>query len=195
MVPTTRTHVVPASHDPGLTSATRIRYIGGKAAECFRNRGSRASMTPKKRTRESAKETFTDDERAAMKERAQELKHEARRGQRGDQGEGEREVLAKIAEMREPDRTMAQRIHAIIKSSAPVLLPRTWYGMPAYAKDDKVVCFFQSGQKFKSRYATIGFSDQAKLDDGAMWATAFALKQLTGAEETRIAALVTKAVE
>jgi uncharacterized protein YdhG (YjbR/CyaY superfamily) len=152
-------------------------------------------MTSKRRMRESAKGTFTDDERAAMKERAQELKQEARRGQRPDQGEGEREVLAKIAEMREPDRTMAQRIHAIIKSSAPVLSPRTWYGMPAYAKDGKVVCFFQSGQKFKSRYATIGFSDQAKLDDGAMWATAFALKQLTGAEETRIAALVKKAVE
>jgi len=151
-------------------------------------------MTPKKRTRESAKRTFTDDERAAMKERAEELKEEARRGQRADQGEGEREVLAKIAEMREPDRTMAQRIHAIIKSSAPVLSPRTWYGMPAYAMDGKVVCFFQSGQKFKSRYATIGFSDQANLDDGAMWATAFALKQLTGAEETRIAALVKKAV-
>jgi uncharacterized protein YdhG (YjbR/CyaY superfamily) len=113
----------------------------------------------------------------------------------GDQGEGEREVLAKIAEMREPDRTMAQRIHVIIKSSAPVLSARTRYGMPAYAKNGKVICFFQSGQKFKSRYATIGFSDQANLDDGAMWATAFALKQLTGAEETRIAALVKKAVE
>jgi uncharacterized protein YdhG (YjbR/CyaY superfamily) len=152
-------------------------------------------MTPRKPTRESARGTFTDDERAAIKERAQELKQEARRGQREDQGEGEREVLAKIAEMREPDRTMAQQIHAIIKSSAPVLSPRTWYGMPAYAKDGKVVCFFQSGKKFKSRYATIGFSDQANLDDGAMWATAFALKQLTGAEETRIAALVKKAVE
>jgi len=131
---------------------------------------------------------FTDDERAAMKERAQELKAEA------DKADGESNVLAKIAEMPEPDRAMAKRLHAIIKASAPALSPKTWYGMPAYAKDGKVVCFFQSAQKFKSRYATFGFSDEAKLDEGAMWPTSFALKELTAAEESRIAALVKKAV-
>ena len=127
---------------------------------------------------------FTDEERAAMKERAQELKAEAR----------ESDVLAKIAEMSEPDRTMGERLHAIIKASAPALAPKTWYGMPAYAKDGKVVCFFQSAQKFNSRYATLGFSDKANLDEGAMWPTSFALKELTGAEEARIGALVKKAV-
>jgi len=136
---------------------------------------------------------FTDEERAAMKERAQELKAEARRGPRADKADGESDVLAKIAAMQEPDRAMAKRLHAIIKASAPALSPKTWYGMPAYAKDGKVVCYFQSAQKFKSRYATFGFSDTAKLDEGAMWPVAFALKELTAAEEARISALVKKA--
>jgi len=136
---------------------------------------------------------FTDEERAAMKERAREVETEARRGERGGSADGESDVLAKIAEMAEPDRTMAKRIHALVKASAPALSPRTWYGMPAYAKDGKVVCFFQSAQKFKSRYATLGFSDQARLDEGNMWPTSFALKELAAAEETRIAALVEKA--
>ena len=135
---------------------------------------------------------FTDEERAAMKERAQELKAEARRG--ADKAAGESAVLAKIAEMRGPDRTMAKRLHAIMKANAPALSPKTWYGMPAYAKDGKIVCFFQSAQKFNSRYATLGFSDNANLDEGAMWPTSFALKKLTAAEEARIGALVKKAV-
>jgi uncharacterized protein YdhG (YjbR/CyaY superfamily) len=135
---------------------------------------------------------FTDDERAAMKNRAQELKAEARANK--NKAEGESNVLAAIAAMSEPDRTMAERLHAIIKASAPALSPKTWYGMPAYAKDDKVVCFFQSAQKFNTRYATLGFNDTANLDEGAMWPSAFALKELTAAEETRIAALVKKAV-
>ena len=134
---------------------------------------------------------FTDEERAAMKERAQELKAEARHD--ADKAAGESAVLAKIAEMRGPDRTMAKRIHAIVKASAPALSPKTWYGMPAYAKDGKVVCFFQSAQKFNSRYATLGFSDNANLDEGAMWPTSFALKRLTSAEEQKIGALVKKA--
>ena len=137
---------------------------------------------------------FTDDERAAMKDRARELKREAHGGQRADQADGESDVLAKIAEMPEPDRAMAKRLHALIKTSAPMLSPKTWYGMPAYAKDGKVVCFFQSAQKFKSRYATLGFSDEANLDEGAMWPTSFALKELTATEEAIIAALVKKAV-
>jgi uncharacterized protein YdhG (YjbR/CyaY superfamily) len=135
---------------------------------------------------------FTDEERAAMKERAQELKAEARRGK--NKADGESDVLAKIAEMPGPDRAMAKRLHAIITASAPVLSPKTWYGMPAYAKDGKVVCYFQSAQKFKSRYGTFGFSDEANLDEGAMWPTSFALKELTAAEEAKIAALVKKAV-
>ncbi len=137
---------------------------------------------------------FTDEERAAMKERAQEVKTATRRGSRAGKADGESDVLAKIAEMPEQDRAMAERLHAIIKASAPDLSPRTWYGMPAYAKGDKVVCFFQSAQKFKTRYATLGFSDKANLDAGAMWPTAFALKELTAAEEKKIAALVKKAV-
>ena len=139
-------------------------------------------------------EGFTDEERGAMKERAQELKTAAPRGRRADEADGESAVLAKIAEMPEPDRAMAERVHAVIKASAPTLSPRTWYGMPAYAKDGKVVCFFQSAQKFKTRYATFGFSDKANLDEGAMWPTAFALTELTAADEARIAALVKKAV-
>jgi uncharacterized protein YdhG (YjbR/CyaY superfamily) len=158
-------------------------------------------MSPEKHTRESPRSTtarskksngFTDEERAAMRERAKELKADARA--KKDKAEGEADVLAKIAAMPKPDRAMAKRLHTIIKASAPALSPRTWYGMPAYAKDGKVVCFFQSAEKFKSRYATLGFSDTANLDDGAMWPTAFALKELTAAEETRIVALVKKAV-
>ena len=137
---------------------------------------------------------FTDEERAAMKERAQELKADARRGPRAGKADGEQEVLAKIAEMPEPDRAKAERLHAIIKASAPALSPRTWYGMPAYAKDGKVVCFFQSAQKFKTRYATLGFSDKANLDKGAMWPSSYALKELTKTAEKEIAALVKRAV-
>jgi uncharacterized protein YdhG (YjbR/CyaY superfamily) len=135
---------------------------------------------------------FTDEEQAAMKERARELKAEARANK--DKAAGESDVLAKIAEMPEPERAMAQRLHEIIKDNAPALSPKTWYGMPAYARDGKVVCFFQSAAKFNSRYATFGFSDEANLDEGAMWPTSFALKELTAVEEARIAALVKKAV-
>ena len=135
---------------------------------------------------------FTAEEKTAMKERAKELKAEASATR--DRAAGESDLLAKIAEMQEPDRAMARRLHEIISASAPALLPRTWYGMPAYARDGNVVCFFQSAQKFKSRYATFGFSDKANLDEGAMWPTAFALKELTAAEEKRIIALVKKAV-
>ena len=131
---------------------------------------------------------FTAEERAAMRERAKEQKAEAQRA------DGERAVLAKIAEMQGPDRAMAERLHEIVKASAPDLSPKTWYGMPAYAKDGKVVCFFQSAQKFNTRYATLGFSDAAKLDEGAMWPTSFALKELTATEEAKIGALVKKAV-
>jgi uncharacterized protein YdhG (YjbR/CyaY superfamily) len=147
-------------------------------------------QAPKSTTRKTS-EGFTDEERAAMRERAQELKATGRRG--AGKRDGESDVLAKIAAMPEPDRAMAERLHAIVKASAPALSPRTWYGMPAYAKDGKVVCFFQSAQKFKTRYATFGFSDKANLDDGAMWPTAFALKELTAAVEARIAALVKRA--
>jgi uncharacterized protein YdhG (YjbR/CyaY superfamily) len=139
-------------------------------------------------------EGFTDEERAAMKEHARELKTAARRGPRAAKADGEGDVLAKIAEMPEPDRAKAERLHAIITASAPALSPRTWYGMPAYAKDGKVVCFFQSAQKFKTRYATLGFNDAANLDDGAMWPVAFAVTKLTPADEARIGALVKKAV-
>jgi uncharacterized protein YdhG (YjbR/CyaY superfamily) len=137
---------------------------------------------------------FTDEERGAMKERAHELKAAARRGPRGKQEDGESAVLAKIAEMGESDRAMAERLHAVVTASAPDLAPRLWYGMPAYAQDGKVVCFFQPAQKFKTRYATFGFNDTANLDDGAMWPTAFALTELTDAGEARIGALVKKAL-
>ncbi len=150
-----------------------------------------------KDTQKSAKSTtagFTDEERAAMKQRVQELKSSARRGPRADEADGESAVLAKIAEMPEPDRAMGERLHAIIKASAPALSPRLWYGQPAYAKDGNVVCFFQPAQKFKTRYATFGFSDKANLDEGAMWPTAFALTELTADDEARIGALVKKAV-
>jgi uncharacterized protein YdhG (YjbR/CyaY superfamily) len=150
----------------------------------------------KKDTQKTAKSRtsggFTAAERAAMKERARELKAEARANQ--DRAAGERAVLAKIAEMPEPDRAMAERLHAIVTASAPALAPKTWYGMPAYARDGKIVCFFQSADKFKARYATLGFNDEANLDDGPMWPTSFALKELTAAEEARISALVEKAV-
>jgi uncharacterized protein YdhG (YjbR/CyaY superfamily) len=160
-------------------------------------------MKPKKETPKPVKRAkvtgqavkgFTDEERAAMRERVEELKADARRGPRAKKADGEGGVLAKIAEMPEPDRAMAERLHAIIKASAPVLSPRTWYGMPAYAKDGNVVCFFQSARKFKTRYATLGFSDKANLDDGTMWPVAFALKVLTAADEKKIGALVKKAV-
>ena len=129
-----------------------------------------------------------------MKDRAQELKAAGRRGARADKADGEDDVFAKIAEMAEPDRAMAERLHAIIKAAAPALLPRLWYGMPAYARDGNVVCFFQDAAKFKARYATLGFSDKAKLDDGAMWPSSYALTELTAADEARIGALVKKAV-
>jgi uncharacterized protein YdhG (YjbR/CyaY superfamily) len=147
-------------------------------------------MNQSKNTTKKAK-GFTDEERAAMKERAKELKAEERANK--NKAEGESDVLAKIAEMPEPERSMAKRLHEIIKANAPALSPKTWYGMPAYAKDGKVVCFFQSAQKFNSRYATFGFSDEANLDEGAMWPTSFALKELTATEEARISALVKKA--
>jgi uncharacterized protein (DUF1697 family)/uncharacterized protein YdhG (YjbR/CyaY superfamily) len=145
-------------------------------------------------TAEKKAKGFAEEERAAMQERARELKAEARRGTRASKSDGESDVLAKIAEMQGPDRAMAERLHAIIKSSAPILSPKTWYGMPAYARDGKVVCFFQSASKFKTRYATLGFSDAADLDEGAMWPVGFALKELTEAEEAKIRALVKKAV-
>jgi len=147
-----------------------------------------AERKPARKTAGKASRGFTAEERAAMKERAQELKAEARKE------DGERALLAKVAEMPEPDRAMAERLHAIVKASAPDLVPKTWYGMPAYAKDGKVVCFFQSTDKFNSRYATFGFSDEANLDEGAMWPTSFALKELTAAGEKKIGALVKKAV-
>ena len=149
-------------------------------------------MSPKKETQKSAK-GFTDEEKAAMKARALELKAEARANK--DKAEGENSVVAAIAAMKEPDRSMAKRLHAIIKASAPALSPKTWYGMPAYAnKEGKIICFFQPAEKFKTRYMTLGFNDSAMLDEGAMWPTAFALKELTTAEEARISALVKKAV-
>jgi len=158
-------------------------------------------MSPRKETQQSTKSTtttnkkaqgFTDEERAAMKNRAQELKAEARANK--NRAAGEADVRAAIAAMQEPDRGMAERLHAIITTNAPDLWPKTWYGMPAYARDGKVVCFFQPAQKFNTRYATLGFNDTAHLDDGSMWPVAFALKALTSAEEARIAALVKQAV-
>jgi uncharacterized protein YdhG (YjbR/CyaY superfamily) len=144
---------------------------------------------------DSSSSKLTEEELAALKETVQERKRAARRGSRADKAaEDEREVLAKIAEMPEPDRSMAERLHAIIKASAPALSPKTWYGMPAYARDGKVVCYFTAASKFKERYATFGFNATANLDEGNMWPTSFALKELTAAEEARIAALVQKAV-
>ncbi len=143
---------------------------------------------------DSSSEGFTDEERAAMKERAQELKAANRRGRGSGKADDESAVLAKIAEMPEPDRSLAERLHAVIRANAPDLSPKLWYGMPAYAKDGKVVCFFQGAQKFKTRYATLGFNDPANLDEGAMWPTAFALTELTAADEAKIRALVKRAV-
>lgn len=151
----------------------------------------KATKKPAKRTTASGKQSkgFTAEEKAAMKERARELKAEARRA------DGEKALLAQIADMPQQDRALAKRVHAIVKDSAPDLLPKTWYGMPAYANGDgKIVCFFQSADKFKSRYATLGFNDEAKLDEGNMWPTSFGLKKVTAAEEKKIAALVKKAV-
>ncbi|MFF0777695.1 iron chaperone [Streptomyces sp. NPDC003720] len=146
-------------------------------------------------TERSAHEGFTAEERAAMKDHAQELKKAARRSSRADKAaEAERDVLAKIAEMRDSDRIMAERVHAVVTASAPLLAPKLWYGMPAYALNGRVVCFFQSAEKFKARYATLGFSDEAKLDDGPMWAAGFALTEVTPEVEERIAALVKQAV-
>ena len=150
---------------------------------------SKSAKTGAQSGKRKASSGFTADEQAAMRERARELKAAG-----SGKAAGEDDVLAKIAEMPGPDRAMAKRLHAIIKAAAPELSPRTWYGMPAYAKDGKVVCFFQSASKFKSRYATLGFSDKANLDDGAMWPTSFALKELTAAEEARITELVKHAV-
>ena len=153
-----------------------------------KRKSSKTSATTKKRY-----EGFTAEEKAAMQNRVQEMKVEGRRGSRADKADGEGEVLAKIAELPASDRDMAKRLHALIKASAPALSPKTWYGMPAYAKDGKIVCFFQSAQKFKTRYATLGFNDAARLDDGNMWPTAFALMKLTPADEARIGALIKKA--
>ena len=154
-----------------------------------------AQKSPKSTTATGKKpKGFTDEERVAMKERVQELKAAARRGPRADKADGESAVLATIAALPQPDRAMGEWLHAFIKANAPDLSPKTWYGMPAYAKDGNVVCFFQSAQKFKTRYATLGFSDKANLDEGHMWPTAFALKELTAAEEARIGALVKRAV-
>ena len=154
--------------------------------------------TPKSATGTTATgktyEGFTAEERAAMKDRAKELKATGRRGSRAAKGDEESDVLAKIAEMQESDRVLAERLHALIKASVPDLSARLWYGMPAYAKGGKMVCFFQSGQKFNTRYATLGFSDKANLDDGTMWPTSYALTELTAADEERIAALVKQAV-
>jgi uncharacterized protein YdhG (YjbR/CyaY superfamily) len=157
-----------------------------KAAKKGTQTSARSSTASKKTTT-----GFTADEQAAMKARAQELKAEERASK--NRAEGERAVLAAIAEMKEPDRALAKRVHAIVEASAPALWPKTWYGMPAYAKDGKVVCFFKSAGKFNSRYATFGFEEAANLDDGAMWPTSYALKKLTAAEETKITALVKKA--
>jgi uncharacterized protein YdhG (YjbR/CyaY superfamily) len=153
-------------------------------------------MSPKKDTKSTTATKksggFTDDEKAAMKERAREAKAEERMDK--DRAAGESALLEKIAEMPEPDRSMAKRIHAIVTASAPSLMPKTWYGMPAYAKEGKIICFFQAADKFKARYATFGFNDTAMIDDGSMWATSFALKELTAEGEKKIAALVKKAV-
>ena len=153
-----------------------------------------SKSSEKARPTETRSESLSEEERAAIKERAAELKKSSRRGHGSAKVDGESDVLAKIAEMSPPDRALAERLHAIITAAAPGLSPKTWYGMPGYAKDGKVVCFFQGAQKFKTRYSTFGFSDKANLDEGAMWPNAFALKALTAAEEARIAALVKKAV-
>ena len=174
----------------GRDSFDARRYVAMAERKAAAKGATRSALS---RTDE-ASEGFTDEERAAMKDRADELKAAKRRKAGAVKADGEGDVLAKIAEMPEPDRAMAERLHVLIKDGAPDLTPRTWYGMPAYALDGKVVCFFQGAQKFKTRYATLGFSDSASLDDGEMWPTAFALKTLTSAEEARISALVKRAV-
>jgi uncharacterized protein YdhG (YjbR/CyaY superfamily) len=165
------------------TSGVRPEQEGAMSAEKASKKSPDSTTAKNKKSK-----GFTAEERAAMRERAQELKAEAAKA------DGESALLAKIAEMQGSDRALATKIHAIVKASAPALSPKTWYGMPAYAKGDKIVCFFQSAQKFKARYATFGFNAEANLDDGAMWPTSFALKDLTAAEEKKIAALVKKAV-
>jgi hypothetical protein len=172
----------------GLTGAAARSYVGRRHHIAGR---SKHEMAPKSEKTTTAT-GFTDEERAAMKERARELKAEARASR--DKADGESAVLAKIAELPEPDRALGERLHAVIRAAAPVLAPRLWYGMPAYARDGKVVCFFQAAQKFNTRYATFGFSDAANLDEGAIFPVAFALKELTAAEEARIGALVRQAV-
>lgn len=154
----------------------------------------RQAAAPSTAPRTTRSSGFTDEEKAAMKDRAKELKAAGRRSRQASDADGESDVLAKIAEMQEPDRVMAERLHALMKSTAPELSPRTWYGMPAYAKDGNVLCFFKCAAKFKSRYATLGFSDKANLDDGAMWPTDFALKELNAATEARIRELVRRAI-
>src|SRR5437660_9327615 len=171
--------VVPINTHRGRKAPMKAKQKSAKSSTAT----NKSSTATKKRY-----EGFTDEEKAAMMDRVQEQKVAARTA------EGESDLLAKIAELPEPDRAMARRIHAVIKASAPALSPTTWYGMPAYAKDGKVVCFFQSAQKFKTRYATLGFSDRANLDEGNMWPNAFALMKLTAADEARIGALVKKAV-
>jgi uncharacterized protein YdhG (YjbR/CyaY superfamily) len=179
---------VPSS---GLTSWTGlVRQTTEEVDEAPMNDTQKSAT----RTTGEASQGFTEEERAAVRERARELKAAVRRGPRAGKADGESEVLAKIAEMSDADRAIAERLHAIIKASAPALSPRSWYGMPAYAKDGNVVCFFQSAQKFNTRYATLGFSDKANLDEGAMWPIYFALKELTAADQARIGALVKKAV-
>jgi uncharacterized protein YdhG (YjbR/CyaY superfamily) len=171
--------------------ASSARSLEGSTERAAEEGAMSAGKTTQKSAKRAGKtsETFTDDEKAAMRERAKELK-----AARGGKTDGESDVLAKIAEMPDSDRAMAERLHAIVTAAAPELSPRTWYGMPAYARDGQVVCFFQSAHKFKSRYATIGFSDKANLDEGHMWPTSFALKELTAADEARIGALVKQAV-
>src|SRR5450755_296134 len=180
----------------GSEKPRRVRVVRVRVVPSDLGKGNCAMTTARKTksTTGTPSKRFTAEERAAMKERAQEVKAASRRGSRAGNADGESDVIAKIAEMSEPDRAMAERLHAIVTATAPDLSPKTWYGMPAYVKDGKVVCHFQSAQKFKTRYATLGFSDTAHLDDGAIWPTAFALKELTAATEARIGELVKKAM-
>jgi hypothetical protein len=185
-----------------ITTVFSSNARGAAESEMLSEKKSSDKSADPKRTQRRTKSaggkpssSFTAEERAAMKEHAQELKGAALRGRGTGEAEGEKDVLAKIAQMPEPDRTMAGRLHELIKAAAPGLVPRTWYGMPAYARDGNVVCFFQSRQKFKTRYATLGFSDKANLDNGRMWPSAFALKELTAEEEARITELVKRAVD
>ena len=153
-----------------------------------------AKAAKKAAGRDTTSEVWTDEERAAMQEHAKEMKSSARRGKKADNADGEADVRAKIAEMSGSDRAMAERVHALVRRTAPSLTPRTWYGMPAYAKDGKIVCFFQPADKFKARYATLGFNDDAQLDEGTMWPTSWALTELTATDEKKIGALLEKAI-